>query len=296
MSASGNPVLPGWYADPEIHVFEGRYWIYPTCSRAYDEQTHFEAWSSADLCDWRCEGTILSFDDVPWSTRRCAWAPSCAEKNGRYYLYFSAGDGAGIGAAASDSPAGPFQDALGRPLVDDYHHGAQPIDAHAFMDDDGSAYLYWGGWRHAVVAQIAPDMVSLAGEVVEITPEGYVEGPFMLKRLGSYYFMWSEGSWGDASYRVAYARSASPYGPFEREGVVLETDVAVASSAGHHSVLRLPGEEDGYVVAYHRRPLQDTHRDHRVTCLDRLTFRKDGSIEPVRMTHCGLGPCPAAPQ
>ena len=204
---SGNPIFPGWYADPELHIFAGRYYLYPTYSAEYEKQTFFEAWSSSDLTDWRSEGRILDFADVPWSTNRAAWAPSAIERGGRYYFYFSAGDGAGLGVAVAEHPAGPFRDALGRPLVGHYPHGAQPIDAHAFLDDDGQAYLYFGGWRHAVVVRLNEDMVSLDGDFQEITPEGYVEGPFMLKRRGVYYFMWSEGGWTDSSYAVAYAKA-----------------------------------------------------------------------------------------
>jgi len=283
----GNPIFPGWYADPELHAFGGRYWIYPTCSRAYEEQTTFEAWSSTDLTNWKNEGVVLDFADVPWSTNRAAWAPSVAEKNGKYYMYFSAGDGAGLGVAVADAPGGPFRDALGAPLVKEYHHGAQPIDAHAFVDDDGRAYLYWGGWRKAVMAELGEDMISLASDIREITPENYVEGPFMLRHAGRYYFMWSEGSWGDASYSVAYAVADSPFGPFVREGLVLQSDPEIASSAGHHSALRLPNSDE-YVICYHRRPLDRTERDHRVVCIDRMVFREDGTIEPVKLTHCGV--------
>ena len=221
--------------------------------------------------------------DVPWSTNRAAWAPSVAENDGRFYMYFSAGDGAGIGVAVAEKPEGPFYDALGRPLIKDYIHGAQPIDAHAFVDDDGKAYLYYGGWKHAVVVELGPDMISTVSEFREITPENYVEGPFMVKRNGEYVFMWSEGSWGDSSYAVAYGRSDSPWGPFVREGVVLESDPNVANSAGHHSVLQVPGSDD-WLICYHRRPLDETHRDHRVVCLDRMIFNPDGSIQKVQLT------------
>ncbi len=275
-----NPVLDGWYADPEIHFFEGRYYLYPTFSAPYEEQTFFEAFVSDDLEIWKPCGRILDFCDVAWSTNRAAWAPSVAEKDGKFYFYFSAGDGAGLGVAVCDTPAGKFVDALGRPLVVEYHHGAQPIDAHAFIDDDGTPYLYWGGWKHAVVSRLGQDMITLEGDIVEVTPTDYVEGPFMLKRNGRYYFMWSEGGWGDPSYQVAYAISDNPYGPFERSGLILRGDPAVGTSAGHHSVLRLPHSED-YVIAYHRRPLGETNPHHRVTCIDRLVFNEDGSILPV---------------
>ncbi len=284
---SGNPLFPGWWADPEIHFFEGRYYIYPTYSALYEEQTFFDVWSSDDLTDWRNEGRILDFADVPWSTNRAAWAPSVACKNNAYYFYFSAGDGAGIGVAKADHPGGPFTDVLGGPLIKEYHHGAQPIDAHAFIDDDSRAYLYYGGWKHAVVVELGEDMVSTVGEFKEITPENYVEGPFMLKRDGTYYFMWSEGGWGDPSYSVAYARADNPFGPFVREGVVLKSDPEIATSAGHHSVLQIPGTDE-WVICYHRRPLTETARDHRVTCLDRMEFDSEGRILPVTLTHTGV--------
>lgn len=278
-----NPQFEGWWADPEIHFFEGRFYIYPTFSAVYEKQTFFDVWSSADLSEWRNDGRILDFADVPWSTNRAAWAPSCGYKDGTYYFYFSAGDGAGLGVATSKSPTGPFQDALGKPLIKEYHHGAQPIDAHVFTDDDGKSYLYYGGWRHAVVVELGEDMISTVGEFREITPENYVEGPFMLKRNGVYYFMWSEGSWGDPTYSVAYARSDNPFGPFVREGKVLQSDPEVGTSSGHHSVLQIPGTDDWY-ICYHRRPLTETDRDHRVTCLDRMYFAEDGSILPVKQT------------
>lgn len=282
-----NPAFPGWYADPELHFFEGKYWIYPTCSRIYEEQTTFEAFSSPDLENWTTEGTILDFADVPWSTNRAAWAPSAAFRNGRYYLCFSAGDGAGLGMAVADSPQGPFRDALGRPLVSEYFHGAQPIDAHLFQDRDGTPYLYWGGWRHAVMARMSDDLLGFDSEIVEITPQDYVEGPFMVRMEDDYLFLWSEGSWGDPTYRVAYARSDSPWGPFERRGTLLESDPAIATSAGHCSVLRLPGSKN-HILAYHRRPLGRTGRDERVVCMDWLEFDANGDPIPVRMTHEGV--------
>ena len=288
---SGNPVFPGWYADPEMHIFEGRYYLYPTYSAEYEKQTFFEAWSSSDLTDWRNESRILEFADVPWSTNRAAWAPSAIERGGRYYFYFSAGDGAGLGVAVADHPAGPFRDALGHPLVSHYPHGAQPIDAHAFLDDDGQAYLYFGGWGHAVVVRLNEDMASLDGDFMEITPENYVEGPFMLKRRDIYYFMWSEGGWTDSSYAVAYAKSSSPLGPFTRVGRILENNPTVGLGAGHHSALCYPGTDDWY-IAYHRRPLAETNGHHRVVCLDHMYFDDAGDILPVVLTHEGV---PARP-
>lgn len=287
MPVSGNPLFEGWYADPELHVFEGRYYIYPTFSAIYEDQTFFDAWSSSDFVTWTKHPRILDFADIPWSTNRAAWAPTVTEHEGKYYMYFSAGDGAGIGVAVADSPDGPFRDALGKPLISEYHHGAQPIDAHAYIDDDGQAYLYYGGWKHAVVVKLSLDMLGTVGEFLEITPENYVEGPFMIKRNGIYYFMWSEGSWGDASYSVAYAMSDSPLGPFTRHGKVLESNPEIATSAGHHSVLCIPGTDDWY-ICYHRRPANETARDHRVTCIEHMYFDENGEIMPIHLTNDGV--------
>ena len=293
---SGNPLFPGWYADPEIHCFAGRYYVYPTGSRSFESQASFECWSSGDLTDWKNEGTILDFKDIPWSTNYAAWAPSCAEHQGRYFFYFSAGDGAGIGVAVSDSPAGPFRDAIGHPLVGYYPHGAQPIDAHCFTDDaDGRSYLYFGGHGVCVVGRLAPTMLAIDRNWRDITPSPrYVEGPFMVKRQGLYYLMWSEGNWTDHTYLAAYGVGNSPWGPFEYAGNILENHPEVANGAGHHSVLKLPGTEDEWVICYHRRPLDASSGHHRVTCLERLVFHKDGSIAPVTLTHEGVPAHPAS--
>jgi len=109
----------------------------------------------------------------------------------------------------------------------------------------------------------------------------------MLKRDGVYYFMWSEGEWGESNYCVAYAKSDNPYGPFERMGVVLQSDMTVGKGAGHHSVLNLPGTDIWY-ICYHRRPLEETNRHHRVTCVDRMYFDANGDIVPVQITKEGV--------
>ncbi|WP_281422268.1 family 43 glycosylhydrolase [Arthrospiribacter ruber] len=114
---------------------------------------------------------------------------------------------------------------------------------------------------------------------------------FMFIRDGKYYFMWSEGGWTGPDYRVAYAISDSPFGPFEREGVILEQDDNIGRGAGHHSVLKIPETDDFYIV-YHRRPLEESDRNHRVTCIDKMEFDENGKILPVTMTFEGV---PARP-
>lgn len=296
---SGNPILPGWYADPEVALFGKTYWIYPTYSAPFDEQVFFDAFSSPDLVKWTRHARILDTASVKWA-RRAMWAPAAVEKNGKYYLFFGANDiqsdreRGGIGVAVADNPAGPFKDLLGKPLIDAFHHGAQPIDQFVFRDKDGAYYIFYGGWRHCNVARLNESFTGFVpfadGSLFkEVTPESYVEGPFMFIRNGKYYFMWSEGGWTGPDYSVAYAMADSPFGPFKRVAKILQQDPSIATGAGHHSVLQIPGKDEWYIV-YHRRPLNETDANHRVTCIDRLMFDDQGFIKPVTITLGGVAP------
>ena len=293
---SGNPILPGWYADPEAHVFDGAYWIYPTYSAPYDQQTFMDAFSSTDLVSWTKHPRVLEVANVKWA-RRALWAPSIVQKDGWYYLFFGANDiqndqqPGGIGVARSRTPQGPFVDHLGRPLIDRFHNGAQPIDQFVFKDRDGTWYIVYGGWRHCNIARLNDDFTGFVAfpdgaTFKEITPQGYVEGAYMFVRDGRYYFMWSEGGWTGPNYAVAYATGTSPLGPFTRIGRILQQDPAVATGAGHHSILHAPSGKS-YIV-YHRRPLGETDRNHRVVCIDELRFDEKGSILPVVITATGV--------
>jgi beta-xylosidase len=164
-----------------------------------------------------------------------------------------------------------------------------------FKDDNGEIYMYYGGWKHANVVRLAPDLLSVIpfpdGETYkEITPDpAYVEGSFMLKRKGVYYLMWSEGDWTGPDYGVAYAMSSSPFGPFKRVGKILEQDAHIAKGAGHHSVVNIPGTDDWY-IAYHRRPLGTDDGNQREVAIEHLYFNADGTIKPVIMTKEGVAP------
>ena len=295
-TTSGNPVFPGWYADPEGTVMDGKFWIFPTYSAPFDEQTFMDAFSSPDLVNWTKHPRVLEKANVSWA-RRAMWAPAIVKKDNKYYLFFGAndvheGEIGGIGVAIADRPEGPYKDALGKPLIGNIVNGAQPIDQFVFRDDDGTYYMYYGGWRHCNVVRLADDLLSLVpfddGTMYrEVTPDNYVEGPFMFKRNGKYYFMWSEGGWTGPNYCVAYAISDSPFGPFNRVGKILQQDPNVATGAGHHSVIQIPGKDEWYIV-YHRRPLGETDGNYRVTCIDLMEFDSNGFIKPVKMTFEGV--------
>jgi len=296
VAKSGNPVFEGWYADPEGIIYGDKYWIYPTWSDVYENQIFFDCFSSPDLVNWTKHSNILDTTEVKWA-KRAMWAPSVISKNGKYYFIFGAndvheGEVGGIGVAVSDRPEGPYKDILGKPLINDIVNGAQPIDQFVFKDDDNTYYMYYGGWGHCNMVLLNEDFTALVpfedGEIYkEVTPENYTEGPFMFKKNGKYYFMWSEGGWGRPDYCVAYAIADSPFGPFNRIGKILEQDDTIATSAGHHSIMHVPGTEDYYIV-YHRRPLGDNTRDHRETCIDKMTFDENGLINPVKMTFEGV--------
>ena len=198
----------------------------------------------------------------------------------------------GIGIAVADSPEGPYEDHLGVPLINEFHNDAQPIDQFVYKDVDGTYYMFYGGWRHCNIAMLNDDFtdfVPWSGNKLfkEITPEGYVEGPFVFKRKNSYYFMWSEGSWGNDNYKVAYAMADKVTGPYKRIGTILESDKNIATGAGHNSVINKPNTDQWYIV-YHRRPIPNKGRDHRVICVDKLEFNHDGTIKQVKMTFEGV--------
>lgn len=294
---SGNPVIKGWYADPEAAIFNHQYWIYPTYSDKYNKQVFFNAFSSTDLVHWQTHEHILDTAAVKWA-KRAMWAPAIVEKDKKYYFFFAANDiqnnneNGGIGVAVADKPEGPFKDYLGKPLIDKFYNGAQPIDQFVFRDKDGQYYIIYGGWQHCNIARLKNDFTAVIpfsdGTLYkEITPAGYVEGPMMFMRNNKYYFMWSEGGWTGPDYSVAYAVANTPFGPFERVGKILQQDSAVATGAGHHSIMHNTKKDLWYIV-YHRRPLGETAANNRATCIEQLFFDDKGFILPVKMSFTGV--------
>ena len=294
---SGNPLFKGWYADPEATIFDKTYWVFPTYSAPYSKQVFMDAFSSSDLVHWEKHPQILDTSAVKWA-HRAMWAPSITKKDNRYFLFFGANDiqnnneRGGIGVAVANQPAGPYKDYLGKPLVDSFHNGAQPIDQAVFKDKDGQYYLIYGGWQHCNMARLNKDFTGFlpfsdSQFYKEITPTNYVEGPFMMERKGKYYFMWSEGGWTGPNYSVAYGIADSPMGPFKRIGKILQQDLKIATGAGHHSVIKVPGKDEWYII-YHRRPLGETDQNAREVCIEHLYFDKNGLIKPVVLTKEGV--------
>ena len=302
---TGNPILDHFEsADPEIAFVNNRYYLYPTDNTR--EDPGFNVWSSDNLKDWTNEGNILSLSTVPFAQGR-PWAPGFAERNGQYYFYFSADDR--IGVAINDQPTGPFQEALGHPLVA-YEKDLSTIDPMAFTDDDGQAYLYWGAVpglfrrdsadviiNSLMVRKLKRDMITPEGPVVYTvrSTDEHIEGSYVFKRDGVYYLMYSAGNYNapaDSSYayRVEYATADSPLGPFVRaqNNPILVSDGSIKiASPGHNSVLHLPGTDDWYIVYHaHRGEVQ------RKVFINRMAFDDQGQIKKITPDRQGVKPLP----
>lgn len=288
--------VEGFYADPDIRLYDGTFWIFPTISIEFADQTYFDAFSSTDLTTWTKHPSIVTASDFTWA-RDNFWAPASVFRNGQYYFYFSANglrtleETAGLGVAVASEPGGPYTDALGERLISEVINDANPMDADIFIDEDGQVYFYYGG-TNVNVALLNDDMISFrelpteqgGGTFKNITPAStFTEGAEVFKRNGIYYMMWSENGYGDPTYQVAYGMASSPFGPFEPKGAVLQQDPAVAVATGHNSVVNLPGTDTWY-IAYHRRPLTETAANSRVLAIDEMFFNDDGTIQPIQIT------------
>ena len=323
---SGNPVFPGWYADPEGVVFGDTYWIYPTYSADYDEQTFLDAFSSKDLVHWQKHPRIVSNDEVKW-VKRAMWAPAAVHTNGKYYLFFAGndiheGETGGIGVSVADSPAGPFRDALGKPLIDSIVNGAQPIDQFVFRDDDGKIYLYFvstGAWSLNGYTTTAGN--NIWGGEFDLDTCTFVsgpklliawgsgewnvnEGPEMLKHNGIYYLTYSVQGYSSPTYAVRYATSDSPTGDFVKhtgDAVLITADPSRADpnnnlyGTAHHCFTQLA--DGSLVIVYHAHrsgtaselltEASATYVEERRVCIDKAWFDADGVLRAGDVNNVG---------
>lgn len=287
-----NPIVKGWYADPESIVYNDKLYIYVTKSLPYEEQMNIDLVVSSDMQTYDIIHDILDMSTFP-GTWRCVWAPSAIEKHGKYYVIFSTnavcndGEEGGLYIGVSDRPEGPFRNvrADGQPIIHNIINGAQPIDAHFYKEGD-TVYVYYGGWKHLNVCRVSDSMDSLMpvedGKediIREITPEGYCEAPCMVRTDDKYILMYSDGGWTNGTYCVKTAVSDSPLGPFQYQKIVLKAS-EVADGPGHNSKFEFHGKT---YIAYHRRRIGDDYPHHRELCIDEMVIHGN-SIEPVVMT------------
>lgn len=294
---AGNPLLPGYFADPSILRHDGKWYIYATIDPWGGDR--LGVWESEDFANW-------TFRSINWPTKAAAtsaessdamvWAPSVVRgRDGRFWMYVSVGSEVWVGTA--DHPLGPWRDANGsKPLIGrNYRPGFHMIDAEAFIDDDGTAYLYWGSglnWvnGHCFVVKLKPDMVSFDGEPRDVTPGHYFEGPFLFKVGKRYFLTYSDGKTTSDTYQVRYAVGDSPLGPFTEasNNPILATDAArQIISPGHHAIF---GDRGRSYILYHRHglPWREGGPVLRQIAVDRLEPGSDGTIRRVAADHAGI--------
>jgi arabinoxylan arabinofuranohydrolase len=294
---AGNPLLPGYFADPSIVRDGGRWYVFATIDPWGGDTLGL--WTSDDGRDW-------TFSQPNWPTKQAAtsptsgdskvWAPSVVRAaNGRWYMYVSVGSEIWVGSAPA--PAGPWADANGgKPLVArDFAPAYHMIDAEAFIDTDGQAYLYWGSglnWTngHCFVVKLKPDMVTFDGTPRDVTPANYFEGPFMVKAGKRYALTYSDGNTTKDTYKVRYAIGDTPFGPFKEaaDSPILTTDAGRdIVSPGHHAVFRSGGQ--AYIL-YHRQALPWPRGGDAVlrqVAVDPLRIGVDGTLARVAPSHGG---------
>jgi beta-xylosidase len=247
--------------------------------------------SSTDMVHWTKQ-VALRLSDFSWANAN-AWAGQMVKKGSKYYWYVPVnqrGAGMAIGVAVADSPQGPFTDAIGKALVDDAFEMsnmgfARPentvftIDPTVFVDDDGQAYLQYGGFGRLVVTKLGDDMTSISGTMRESTPRGFFEAPFLFKRNGTYYVVYAAGQ---NPATIDYATSANPLGPWTYGGRILDTLPNVPgqdAATSHSGVAEFGGQ---WYLVYHLSNGPNgggTYR--REVAVDKMTFNGDGTIQKI---------------
>ncbi|MCL2089368.1 MAG: family 43 glycosylhydrolase [Oscillospiraceae bacterium] len=319
--SAGNPIITTIFtADPSAHVWEdGRIYIYPSHdlepARGCDYMDRYHVYSSEDMVHWRDEGEILSSqaysNDVPWGRKDGGfmWAPDCAYKNGTYYYYFPhpSGDSWGttweIGVATSNHPAKDFK--VGDPGFVTWEGvgiaGEFMIDPAVLVDDDGRAYMYFGGGSRddrCKGGQLNDDMITMKEQPrIMRGLEDFHEATWVFKRNGLYYLVYSDnhhlprknGDGMENRNQMRYATSENPLGPWQYRGVIIEE---VGCGTSHGSVVEYKGQ---WYLFYHNQDISD-RGNLRSVCVDCLYFNDDGTIQIVKQTKEGVkpvGPPPA---
>jgi beta-xylosidase len=281
-------------ADPSGHVWaDGKMYLYTSHDEECQPDFFMKDWhvfSSSDLVNWTDHGPCLSVDVLSWADNY-AWAPDCAYKNGKYYFCFPAGTGMkdrknpenstkwmGIGIAVSDSPTGPFTDAIGKPLWTEPYAN----DPSLFIDDNGKAYIYFHGGGDWLVGQMADDLLSVKGDFNKMDMGGYepkMEGPWVFKRNGIYYFTMAENN-----KILTYYMGKSPKGPWKYQGVIMKAE----GGNNHHSIVEFKGQ---WILFYHRwlSINSSCEKKQRYCCAEYLYFNDDGTMQVVKRTNKGIG-------
>lgn len=271
-----NPIIPGrGVCDPHIHIFRNKAYLFASHDSSCENTTwlmdDWQIWSSEDLISWEYECTVRPEDTYIGPCSRC-WAVDAAEKNGKYYYYFSNGN-KDTGVAVADAPQGPYKDALGRALLAEDLTESLQYDPTVFVDpDDEIPYLIWG-CAHGdgyYIARLNEDMISLAEEPRQILIDGkpaWDDKSFLHKRNGIYYLSW--GSF--------YAMSDCVYGPYTYCG-------SLGISEDHGSFFSWNGQD------FYAFTIFDPTNFYRATGLCYIHYTADGRMKADQMiAEFGVG-------
>lgn len=326
-------------ADPFAMEYNGRLYVYMTAdsfvyddngellTNSYGEIHTIKVISSEDMINWTDHGEIpvggraLENGAAAWATN--SWAPSVVHKTidgkEKFFLYF-ADNAAGIGVLVSDSPTGPFTDPIDKPIVNAATPGAEDVvwmfDPAVFIDDDGQAYMYFGGGvpsagetstpeellhpQTARVIKLGDDMISTEGEAVMIDAPAILEDSGIHKYNDTYYYSYCtnffisdyEDTDGSTypSGTICYMTSDDPMGPFTYVGPVLDNMNTFFAMGGnnHHAIFEY---KDNYYIAYHARTLEKAmgylDKNYRSTHINKVEFNSDGTMQPVTADYTG---------
>ncbi len=287
-----NPIVQAIYTtDPAPMVYGDTLYVYTGHDEdgaSYYDMRDWHCYSTKDMVNWTDHGVVCSLNTFSWA-KSDAWAGQVVERNGKFYYYvpvIAKQGGNSIGVAVSDSPTGPFKDALGRPLCQGYGF----IDPTVFVDSDGQAYLYFGNPNLNYV-KLNRDMISYSGGITKVNTtsnsfgyyqgrsSSYEEGPWFYKRGNLYYMLYSAGGIPE---HIAYSTSLSPTGPWTYRGIIMPTEGK--SFTNHCGVVDFKGHSYFF---YHNGALPGGSGFARSVAVEEFKYNPDGSFPTIKMSTSG---------
>jgi arabinoxylan arabinofuranohydrolase len=283
-------------ADPASLVHDGRLYLYASNDDDNDSDDGYEMHSivcvsSSDLKNWTDHGEVLRVPrDASWAS--FSWAPALVQRNGTIFMYYG-NNANGVGVASSTTPTGRFTDPKGSALVTSSTPGASGTDSWlfdpgVFVDDDGQAYLYFGGNgdNNARVIRLNSDMISVSGAAIALAIPYFFEASWMHKRNGTYYLSYSTNPAN--GLRIDYLTSTSPTSGFTHRGTAGPQPPS-NNSNNHAAIFVFNGV---WYHAYHNRYVAMQRGVppgyKRNLALERLEYNTDGTIREVAYTTDGL--------
>lgn len=283
-----NPIIKHLYTcDPSTIVDNDTLYIVTGVEKTdtpYNWPFKIASWhifSTTDMKVFKDHGPILDASAFKWMKNNDCWASQIVKKGDKYYWYVC--DWGNVGVAVSDHILGPYHDALGKPLVDSKDPRFEGnIDPTVYVNDDGFAYMYWGGGGNLFGCKLKENMIEFEGEPIKITNlKNYVEAPWLFKKDKVYYLAYSTSN-GYTKGPIRYAISSSPLGPWKDQYDIL--GVAYNSFTNHEAIVEYKNQ---WYMVYHNGALPGGGDYNRSVCIDRLFFNENGSIRFVEQTPGG---------